>query len=114
MKMLYRYFVVHEDIRNVAAVAGSRVELLAVCQALRDVIPVAVDHDVVYTSSWYTRHRQTSIRHAHSGRVSSDDVFRFLRDKAAENAVLGEEYEDSGVLGALFAEPDGSCVYGCG
>jgi tRNA-dihydrouridine synthase 1 len=58
MRFMYRYYIKHDEVRDLIAVANSIEEFMSACKFCRSLVG---DQEAEYTSSWYARHRQSSV-----------------------------------------------------
>lgn len=93
MKMLHRFFVVHEDLRDLAATARSIPDFLRLVALVR----LAVRDEDDYRVTWYRRHMRAPT-HAHSGRVAPEVARSFRERQLASSLLAGSE----DILGGLF------------
>ena len=94
MKFLHRYFVVHEDVRDLAAKSHSYAEFYRVVKLCREY----ADDEARYTQTWY--HRHLFPRHEHAARVNAT-FLAAVREKQFASSLYNEE--DLG-FGNLFQE----------
>jgi hypothetical protein len=84
MKFLHRYFVAHEDIRDMAATAHSYDDFYRVVRLCEG----RTEDEAVYTQTWYHRHLHPT--HLHAGRLNADFVAA-ARQKGYATSVYNEE-----------------------